>query len=122
LQRVYNPERRIFVVHPIPKFRDWDPRNCSTVLWLADASSCGSAVDRRQVEDNRQNAVRAEAKAVRSTSAVAIDVYGELCIPQGCSTLVDEVWLWRDGSHISVAASEMLANFFNDVFAEEFKN
>lgn len=104
---------RVVVEHPIPKFPGWDPQACSALLWYLDGGSrCGTSESRLVLDARRANAVTAENAAVIGTDARIVDLFDILCPGTGCATLVNGVWRYRDGGHISIAESLALGGDF----------
>jgi len=64
----------------------------------------------------RASTVRAEEQATTATAARSVDFAATLCPEDQCSTLRDGVWRWRDGDHISVEESRLLAGEFHALF------
>jgi hypothetical protein len=54
-------------------------------------------------------AIEAETSAVEATAAMALDVADFLCPDGSCAAHRDGQWIWREGRHITVGASESLA-------------
>lgn len=99
------------VVHPVPRFPGWpDPDLCSPLSILVDESLCGTDRSTSAARADAQAAIDAEAAAAAGMPAVRVlDLWGELCPTERCSTDRDGSWWFMDVSHISVFASEQLA-------------
>jgi peptidoglycan/LPS O-acetylase OafA/YrhL len=104
----------VVIVHPLPKHRSWDPSDCAFALWSVSAERCTDTTSRAEVEAARTFAVAAEAEAA-SGRARTVDFIDDVCPSDPCRTLDDGFWRWRDGGHISVAQSELLAPLFREL-------
>jgi len=116
LERVVRPLRdhgiEVVVVHPVPKFGDWDPNDCAVIRWLRDRASCGRTLATATMLRDEASAATAEQQAARATGSETMDLSAAVCPGARCSALRDGVWRWRNGDHISVPQSELLADRF----------
>lgn len=106
----------VVIVHPVPKFVGWDPRECSVLGLLLDEQSCSRVQERDVVDEFREPAVTAESDVAAVTGATTLEVTDLLCPDGFCSTYRDHIWVWRDGTHISVDESIRLTPAFADLF------
>lgn len=76
------------------------------------APSAASLIDQRG-----GRSLRAETAAALVTSATTLQVTPFLCPEDPCRTMAGDVWLWKDGSHISVAAAMALIPLFREALS-----
>ena len=98
----------VVIVHPVPKFEDWNPQACAAAMVLVDEERCATSEALAPMLARRAPAVRAESASV-GPGVVAVDVTARLCPDERCEAHHDGRWWWRDGDHISVYASGTLA-------------
>jgi len=95
------------LVHQIPEF-NWYPVDCGIRAYHSPLS-CGLSVSRSTAEADRRFDVRAEQAAARGVPHVTeVDLADDVCTPSVCATHRDGMWWYRDGGHLSVAASRAL--------------
>jgi peptidoglycan/LPS O-acetylase OafA/YrhL len=104
---------QVVLVNPAPKFGTWDPRECATIRRTIAPESCGVSRSTAEMRRWRAPALAAERHAVAGSSARTIDVFKKLCPAARCATQQHGRWEWRDGSHITVRASQQLASAFS---------
>jgi hypothetical protein len=108
----------VVVLNPVPKFPDWDPRNCAAVHWLVgNGDQCGKTKSRADADSFRARAVAAESEVGGQSMATVIDVADDLCAGDVCATHLGGTWMWRDGEHISVGSSAQLGGLFGELLA-----
>ncbi len=106
---------RAVVVHNVPKFDEWKPIAMPPIKLLGPSSWINKTIPRDVALSNRQLAFDAEATAITDAKASAIDFFDMLCPSDPCTTHGPDGWTYRDNGHISVAASERLAERFAKV-------
>jgi hypothetical protein len=106
----------VVIVHTVPKFWGWDSRDCAALRLLLDAETCAISVDRAETDLLRERAIWAESTAASTSGARTLDVSDLLCAEDVCLTHRDGIWLWRDGSHITVDAANTLVPAFAHAF------
>jgi peptidoglycan/LPS O-acetylase OafA/YrhL len=106
----------VFVVHPVPRFPGWDPRECAVVNLLLDDGRCAPQLTLGNGGETRVMAIAAESAAARSALAGTLDLSAALCPDGICATKRGDRWIWKDASHISVFASQQLAPDFSALF------
>lgn len=112
----------VFVVMPTPGFPQtvdadwfWYPSDCSTYQALLDTPGCGMTRALGDVVDETASVDNRLATAIRDAGGSPIQLRDELCRDGVCATNFGNEWLYLDGTHISVRASEQLAPFFSGV-------
>ncbi|MDO8392277.1 MAG: acyltransferase family protein [Actinomycetota bacterium] len=104
---------RVVVIHPVPKFASrWRPVNMAPLRLLGFPDGATIEISRVEALGRRQRAVDAEDAATKLAGASTIDPFDQLCPGDPCRTRVGSTWMYRDDSHISVAASEALGAWF----------
>lgn len=107
------------LVHTVPNFfglgRDWwDSSTCPAIRIYTD--SCGRTLARTAVEQQQRPAREAEERARASVPAVTtIDFTDDLCTDVTCATRRDGLWIYRDGTHLSVAGAMTLVDRFGEL-------
>jgi hypothetical protein len=67
-------------------------------------------ISRRVAEADRRLDYEAEQLAVAGIpNTTAVDLSNDICTASACSTYRNGLWWYRDGGHLSVAASRLLA-------------
>ena len=107
---------RVQVVLPTPGFPEtladgdfWYPSWCSTAEALRDVAACGQRRPLPEVQaETRQLEERIRA-VVEANGGETIDLREQLCRDGVCATNFDNDWVYLDGTHISVGASEALS-------------
>jgi len=96
----------VVVVQTIPHF-SWSPVQCTmSEVWTGDCKS------QMPIPQEAQGVRAIVDDVARGTGARVIDLQETLC-PEGvCQTEVDGVVRYRDGGHLSVAASQALGSVF----------
>ena len=103
------------VVHAVPQWLTWDPTGCAAIRVQLDPASCGVTQSRTEVAEFRRGALAAEEQAAKGVpSASTVDFIDALCAPTSCSTNRGNVWLYRDGRHLSVPGSLTLTGDFEE--------
>lgn len=103
----------VVIVHPIPKFPDWNVREMAPLRLLGPTEWANTAIPRTEALASRAAAVDAEAAAAAASGARTVDVFDALCPGSECSPFDGRTWLYHDGGHISVGASRMLTGVFS---------
>ncbi len=104
---------RTLVVQTVPQWLSWDPVGCAAIRVQRDPASCGTTQTRAEVAAFRQAAVRAERQAAAAVaSASTVDFVDAICTRTTCATNRGNLWLYRDGRHLSVPGSLTLTNDF----------
>jgi hypothetical protein len=102
----------VLLVHPGPRIRDWNPQACNTLSILS--GGCAGSTDLRTLVEGDQPLTRAINAAALATGSGVVDIRPVLCPEGSCSTtLPDGSPATRDGSHISVAASQLHIPLFS---------
>lgn len=103
----------LLIVHPMPHFPDFDLRSCPTFQVVADYGSCSRGMTKTTADEQVREAFDAENRAAVGIEGVGLlDLRGEYCDPLQCRTYRDGIYLFRDGSHISVDFSQELTPRF----------
>jgi peptidoglycan/LPS O-acetylase OafA/YrhL len=100
----------VLVAEPVPMFPR-APDECTTLAILRNG--CSSSVSRASVEDELEQARKAERRAVAGVSnAALIDFEDEICDARRCETSRKGTILYRDADHLSVDGSLTLTDRF----------
>ena len=86
-----------------------EPRECSIVSISLGRCAADTVIDRLRVENEVRQTLREELSATSESDAVVIDLIGTFCNDSGCPTRRDGKWMWRDSSHMSKYASNLVA-------------
>lgn len=89
----------------------WHPADCGNSDLLNAPASCAAELTTSQLDEQRSLTLEAERQAIRSTGAQSIDPAPQLC-GSGCSTFRDDLWVYRDGLHITPEQSRRLVELF----------
>jgi peptidoglycan/LPS O-acetylase OafA/YrhL len=104
----------VALVHPVPHFIDWDPRRCGP--GRLSRGDCGRVLTLDEAEALRSGVVAAENEAVADApGARTVDLNPAICLPDRCATNDGGRWIYRDGVHLTVGASESLGPQFENV-------
>ena len=115
----------VIVVNTIPYIKvptpngshviDWHPAFCG-YEGNVSAESCAVSVSRADIDQQRSDGVQMVAAGVAATpNASSVDVIDDLCTSTECSTLRNGTWIYRNGSHLSVAGAASLTDRFTQV-------
>jgi peptidoglycan/LPS O-acetylase OafA/YrhL len=104
------------VVHTVPQWATWDTRSCAAIRVYLAPRSCGATQSRAEVDAFRRRALAADARALAAVpGTVGIDLIDDLCTAKVCATNRGDLWLYKDGRHISVVGARRLTNRFVDI-------
>lgn len=102
----------VLLVHPVPRLPlGWKPYEAPPLRLLGPPDKLASSSDRAKALEFREAALQAEQAAAQDI-ATTLDLFDQLCPQVRCESRGDDIWLYRDGGHISVEASERLAPLF----------
>ncbi len=100
---------RSVIVHDVP-YHDVTTQSCGWLRYRLAPRSCSSTVGRDAADDERALSLRVEDRVDADLDlATSLDPLPWLCDDSTCSTYGRGTWLYRDGDHLSVAASTALA-------------
>jgi hypothetical protein len=103
------------VVHTVPQWRVWDPRDCANALVYLSPHSCGADQTRAEVAAFRRDAIAADDAALRRVpGTVGVDFLDDLCARE-CRTNRGDFWIYRDGRHLSVDGARRLTPRFREI-------
>ncbi len=114
IARLQDAGIEVVVVRPVPRFLDWTPGECSLIRWDQDPRACGAEVSRDEVEGQRELAMSTESR-LASQGVRVVDFIDRFCDVDACVTHEDSTWWFRDGGHLSIDASKVLADTFKAV-------
>ncbi len=101
------------LIRTVPQWESWDARSCAEARAYLAPRSCGTDQTRAEVAAFRSRNVAAENRALRTVPAVtAVDFTDALCSPKQCTTNRQNLWLYKDGRHLSVAGALTLTDRF----------
>ncbi len=106
----------VHVVLPTPGFPRtlnagafWYPSQCATYEALVNTAGCGASRSEADVEAETANLEDRMTTTVRAAGGEALELRGRLCRGGDCATNFGDEWLYLDGTHLSVRASNELA-------------
>lgn len=104
------------LIRTVAQWESWDARSCAEARAYLAPRSCGADQTRAEVNAFRRRNVAADDRALRTAPAVAaIDFTDALCSPKRCATNRQNLWLYKDGRHLSVPGALTLTGEFRDV-------
>lgn len=114
---------KVHVVLPTPGFPQtlnaswfWYPSQCSTIEALTSIESCGMS---RSLTAVRAETAQLEARVdqvAKANGGVPLQLRDSICSADQCKTNVGNEWLFLDGTHITVGASEALSSWILSAF------
>lgn len=107
----------VILVHPIPRYGNWDPRVCAVAIWEWAPERCQPDQSVQAARSATESALLIEANVVAATDITAIDPFPLLCDEARCRTRGADGWIMRDYGHITVAKSLEFAAVFEDAIA-----
>jgi hypothetical protein len=113
----------VLLVQQVPHFVDdfaWDPREC-TMLEIS-RGTCAIGVSRSEMLKAHADWFNVLREAGAQTSTPVLDITDEFCDASVCIGARDGIMMYRDSSHISVAASELLAPAFTNAITQASLN
>ena len=103
------------LIRTVPQWETWDARSCAEARAYLAPRSCGADQTRAEVDAFRRRSVAADTRALRTAPSVAaIDFTEALCSPKRCATNRQNLWLYKDGRHLSVPGALTLTGGFRD--------
>ena len=113
----------VVIVHPVPRLnRHWKPIRMAPLMLMGRQAWLNTSVDRDAARRQRARAVTTEIDAAKRSDSSTLDVFDELCTRQRCRARYGATWLFRDATHLSVAASNGLAGTFRLAIARVARN
>ncbi len=113
LQRFDDAGIEVVVVQPLPVFEDWSLVRCAMVTMSSNPANCGTEAERTDLLAERSAFLDLNAEVIdRFDSVTAVDLFDGLCPDEICVTNEGETFLYRDGDHLTVDRSTMLAAEF----------
>jgi peptidoglycan/LPS O-acetylase OafA/YrhL len=116
VERLTTAGHRVTVALPPPAFpqtiladEGWRPSQCATYEALVNIESCGAQREEAEVIAETESLFSQVSETVMANGGSVWDPREELCTDGVCATNFGDEWLYLDASHISVAASEKLA-------------
>lgn len=108
------------LINPIPHFYATPETvlldDCPAIRLLTNAATCGAHAPRDQLVEQRSRAFQAELAATTTVpSATTIDFFDQLCPDERCAMYIDDRWLYRDGTHLSIDGSLELTDDFYEL-------
>ena len=101
------------LIRTVPQWETWDARSCAEARAYLAPQSCGADQTRAEVDVFRRRNVAADDRALRTEPLVtAIDFTDALCSPKRCTTNRHNLWLYKDGRHLSVPGALTLTGRF----------
>jgi hypothetical protein len=120
VRRIESAGHRVVLVQTVPQWGTisgrehrpyvWDPLECTTFDILAGV--CQQSMPLSAALDQHSASRAAVTAVAERTGATVLDLFGRVCRADVCSTLQDDVLIYRDPTHISPGFSLMLAPEF----------
>ena len=95
----------------------WSPGQCTMPALLGAVSNCSTTLPLAEADRLQAPALEAEHRAARESGATELDLRGDLCLDGECRALRGDLWVYRDGLHISTTQSARLGGQFAKVLA-----
>lgn len=118
LQRLEALVDDVVFVGVTPKFRGWNPSDCSFAAWSSAQDNCGTVRTWAEVNKNRVEALDIQESIDRETNVGILTLDPALCAVAGCATNLGERWIFRDANHISVEESRRLGPLLEAVIED----
>ncbi len=104
----------VVVIGVIPHFYNpgggyWTTAHCALIDFAQSSAQCGATQSRSDADELQSLPLQAEHDAAEQAGASYLDLRDELCPDGVCQTVRDDTFMYRDGKHISKAASAQLA-------------
>lgn len=99
----------VSVVHPVPRFGQWDVRGCAYATLKLNADSCATDEPRVAALAFRERAMDAESALNEDDMVRTVDLFDVLCPGTTCRTSDNGRWRNVDSFHITVDQSVALA-------------
>jgi peptidoglycan/LPS O-acetylase OafA/YrhL len=100
------------VVHTVPHIAEktaWLPQLCPPVWAYTDVGRCDRSVSRASIERQQAPARDIERVVVSGMRrASSVDFTGDICALDRCAARRGDVWLYHDGTHLSIAGARLL--------------
>ncbi len=118
VERLLTVGHRVVLAQTIPRFSEryaWSPNSCS--IWVVAQGDCAQQMplDWANMEQSLSRSVIQRVGA--ATGASTIDFRSEFCGEGVCQTQSQAMLNYRDGRHLTVAASKALVPQFTDVLS-----
>jgi hypothetical protein len=108
----------VVLVHNVPHFKNFSTLTCPGYKVYRQVSRCNEVRSRVAVAASQRLSRQAEDEALAQTSgAVGVDFTPDICTPTRCETLRGDIWMYRDGAHLSIAGAETLTFRFSSLIA-----
>jgi peptidoglycan/LPS O-acetylase OafA/YrhL len=115
LERLRAAGTHVVVIHTVPQWTTWDPRDCANLRVYLTPQSCGASETLGEATAFLSNARVAEDRAIAAVpGAVGVDFRPEIC-GRDCATNRGDLWLYKDGRHLSVVGALRLEDRFRQL-------
>lgn len=122
LTRLHEAGIPTVVIHPVPQWRSWDPRECANALVYLSPRSCGTDQSLAEVAAFRDAALAEEERAIAAVpGTVGVDFTDELC-SRDCASNRRDLWLYKDGRHLSVVGALRLTERFRQLIEADARS
>ncbi len=119
LDRLGAADVRVALFNDVP-YHQFTNATCGRLRYMIDPAACSSTRALADVEADRAASLAVEGRLDGRFELVStIDPVPWLCSDDECSTYLDGTWMYRDGDHLSVAASTALADRLRDQLVAE---
>lgn len=107
----------VLLVNVVPHFADgdrawWHPSKCDHPTQFQNPSKCGRAMSLQVADRLQELALGAERSAAAQVGIQELPLRHIVCPDRRCFTNVGNFWVYRDGLHLSTAASAALSARF----------
>lgn len=96
----------------------WTPNDCPNFRLLLSVADCGATIPEVQAAADDREAIQVLNEVALSTGAETLGVRDRYCFEGLCRTNVGNLWMFRDGIHITVSESEALAPTFAELLKQ----
>jgi peptidoglycan/LPS O-acetylase OafA/YrhL len=86
----------------------WRPSNCAGLALLEVDESCGTSRSIKQLDSYQGMSREAIARATGARSVKLLDPRSTLCSNGGCPTNNENLWMFRDGVHLSETGVDLM--------------
>lgn len=119
LERLKATGQKVLFVRSNPYFLNadqdsWTPAACPNITVMIASENCGMSVSLTDMRMLQRLSREAEDTAIRLSGVASVDFTQQLCSDDVCATNNRGTWIYRDGTHLTVAKSRDLAPVLAD--------
>ncbi len=86
----------------------WSPRACGLLAILGSHNACAINVSLGSENQRQRAALLAEGEALRAAGVAGLNLRSTVCPHATCETRRDDLWIYRDGNHLTERYSAQL--------------